>query len=186
MENISKKSNAWIWWLLGLTVVGIAIYFIYKYTNLPNVVKGTLNGGTPVYNSAGSLMTDYGDTVNTDKPVMYGEKSNNVTRFQQAINDIIDKYKYNYTKLSIDGVYGAKTLAALQYISNNALNSGSTVNQVYNLPNIAAGSVGTGTYVNANTVPYGGQPVTYGPGLNPYGGRSFDNATSIDFSAYTN
>lgn len=135
MEN-SKKSNAWIWWTLAVALILVVIYYVYKYTNLPKVLSQKL-GNSPAYNTGGGLLTDYGDEVNTDLPLSFGDKSNNVTRLQSAINEVIDKYGYSYTKLSVDGVFGSKTLAAVKYISNNTLNSGTvTVNKVYNLPKL--------------------------------------------------
>lgn len=172
MEN-KKKSNKWIWWVLGIGFLLAVAYYIYKYTSLPKVLSDKL-GNNPTYNAGGGLLTDYGDTIDTDKVLMFGDKSNNVTRLQSAINEVIDKYGYSYTKISVDGDFGAKTLAAVKYISNDTLTSGTvTVNKVYNLPklsNVTAGTSGNVPYTNAN--PY--SPVSVLPDTafsNPFGGR---------------
>lgn len=149
MSTEAKKSNNWVWWIFGLGVFLLICYFLWKYTKLP-----TLFGvGKTVYNEGGGLLTDYGDQINTDKVLSYGEESNNVARLQQAVNDIIDKYGYSYTKLSVDGDFGNMTLNAVKYISNNTLNSGTvTVNKVYNLPKLPViGALNPGTTTTAPT-----------------------------------
>jgi hypothetical protein len=162
-----KNPNAWIWWTLAIAFVLAVIYYVYKYTNLPKVLSDKL-GNNPTYNAGGGLLTDYGDEINTDMVLKFGDKSNNVTRLQSAINEMIDKYGYNYTKLSVDGVFGAKTLAAVKYISNNTLNSGTvTVNKIYNLPKLptvgALNPAPAGGSLSAVTTTTGGK--AYNPNL---------------------
>ena len=131
-----EKKNKIALWVTIIAILLIVGFYIYKYTNLPKAIADKING-TGSYNAGGGFIGDYGDEINTDTVLKFGDKSNNVVRLQSAINDIIDKYQYSISKLSTDGVFGAKTAAALKFISNNTLSSGNvTVNKVYNLQNI--------------------------------------------------
>lgn len=138
MEPTTKKKLIIV--SIVAIVLAIIIYFIYKYTNLPKTIKAKITGVNPDFNSAGGFIADYGDEINTDTVLSFGDKSNNVVRLQSEINTVIDKYGYSYTKLSTDGIYGMKTAAALKFISNNTLTSGNvTVNKVANLPKLVSG-----------------------------------------------
>lgn len=122
-----------------ILIVGIIFWFLYKYNKLPKVLGITQDNK---YNSAGGLLVDYGDVIDMNKIIVKGDKSNTVARVQMIINDLIDKYNYAYTKLSVDGIFGDKTQAAIKFVSGNTLDSGTaTGNKIYNLPKIATGAL---------------------------------------------
>ena len=91
MEATTKKKIVWI--VVILLILGIIAFYLYKYTNLPKAVINKFTGNSD-FNAAGSFVGDYGDEINTDKILSYGDKSNNVVRLQSAINEMIDKYKF--------------------------------------------------------------------------------------------
>jgi len=134
-----KTKNILIWVSVIVIILSIVAFYLYKYTSLPKVAYQKITGQNPDINATGAFVGDYGDEVNTDKVLSFGDKSNNVVRLQSAINDIITKYFYPISKLSTDGVYGAKTASALKFISNDTLKSGNvTVNKVMNLSKVGA------------------------------------------------
>lgn len=132
MEN--KKTNKWLLVFLSVAIIGIIIYFMYKYLYAPTVIATTdLNNGT------GAITTKYSDVVNNDKILYYGDKSNNIIEMQKAINGLIDKHSYNLSKLSVDGVFGNKTKDALTFVSGGLNGSGNiTTNKVLSLKQIGA------------------------------------------------
>lgn len=135
----AKTKKILIWVAVIVIILSIVAFYLYKYTSLPKVAMQKLTGSNPDINATGMFIGDYGDEVNTDKVLSFGDKSNNVVRLQTAINDIITKYVYPITKLSTDGVYGMKTASALKFISNDTLKSGNvTVNKVMNLGKVGA------------------------------------------------
>lgn len=152
---MEKKTKIILIVSLIIILIGAA-YFIYKYTSLPTLVSEKLGGAV---NSGGatSFIKDYGDVVNTDTVLSFGQKSNNVVRLQQMINEIITKYSYTHAALSVDGVYGLKTSAALKFISNDTLKSGDvTVNKVANLPKNTGLMVANVGYATTASPGYGG------------------------------
>lgn len=145
MEATTKKKLVWI--SVIAIILGIIIYFIYKYTNLPKTIKAKITGSNPDINASGAFIGDYGDMINTDTVLSFGDKSNNVVRLQSEINNTITKYGYGITKLAEDGVFGLKTASALKFISNDTLKSGNvTVNKVANLPKVTSGIMTSTNY----------------------------------------
>lgn len=115
-----------------IAIIGVILWFVYKYTSLPKTIGLKSDNA---YNSAGGLLVDYGDNIDSNKILIKGDKGNSVTRLQTTINELIDKYGYNYTKLSVDGIFGDKTEQAIKFVSANTLGSGTvTINKVANLP----------------------------------------------------
>lgn len=134
----TTKKNKALYWVFGIALITAIVYAVYKYTSLPNLVKDTLN---PKYNTGGDLIVDYGDEINTSKVLTMGDKGNNVTRLQTEVNKWITEHNSKVTKLSVDGIYGNKTEAAIVAISGGALHSGNvTVNKIANLGYVIPGS----------------------------------------------
>lgn len=141
MATETKKNKA-VYWVLGIGLVAAIVYAVYKYTSLPTLIKDTLN---PKYNAGGDFIVDYGDEINTSKVMTLGDKGNNVTRLQTEVNKWITDHKPTQVvggvvgimpiqKLSVDGIYGPKTEAAIIAISGGTLHSGNvTVNKIANL-----------------------------------------------------
>ena len=154
-----KEKKILTWSIVIALILAIIIFYVVKYTNLPNVIKDKITGSNSNFNSAGGFIADYGDEINTDKILSFGDKSNNVVRLQSSINEIIDKYGYTITKLSTDGVYGMKTASALKYISQDTLKSGNvTINKVANLKKLPIiGGLNTGSN---NVYPVGAASTT--------------------------
>ena len=131
MATTTTTKNNKLGWLIALSALLAAIYFVWKYTKLPTLISDTLN---PKYNNGGGYLVDFGDEVNTDKVMTLGDKGNNVTRLQTEVNKYITDHALTNQKLSVDGDYGNKTETAIQAISNGTLHSGNvTVNKIANL-----------------------------------------------------
>ena len=139
MEKQNKKILI-VFIVIAIIIIG---FYLYKYFNLP---KNTLD-------KDGKLIPSFSDSLDLNKTISFGEKSNNVSRLQTEINILIDKFKYPISKLSVDGSFGNKTAEALKIVSNNQLNgSNVTINKVISL-GFHVGKVSASIENTGNTAP---------------------------------
>ena len=123
-----KKNKILVYIGIAL-IVGILIYFVYKYYNKPKQIESTKPTST-AQNSA-----TISAPIDLNKVYSFGDKGEGVKMLQTEINNYLTRFNLSYpAKLVTDGIFGNDTKTAILQLTCGALSfqHGATISSFKN------------------------------------------------------